>query len=184
MSRWVFVRHGQSVANSEGWLSGHVDTPLTERGWDQARALGEQLAGEDFARGYCSDLVRARQTAEGIGVPVEHTPKLRERFLGAWSRRDRATLRASGEMRQLLSWDGRPGGGESLSDLAARAMPWLASLEPVGGATLIVSPGGLIRVVLGLLDGLPREQIGRGRIHNCVPQVREVVQAHFQELCP
>ena len=45
MRRWIFLRHGESVANAEGWLSGQVDTPLTERGRDQARQAARDLAG-------------------------------------------------------------------------------------------------------------------------------------------
>ena len=41
---WHFVRHGQSVANAEGWVAGHVDTPLTELGKHQARQLRWILA--------------------------------------------------------------------------------------------------------------------------------------------
>lgn len=184
MSRWVFVRHGESVANAEGWLSGHIDTPLTETGWAQARELGARLREQSFGRAFCSDLLRARQTAEGLGVAFIETPALRERDLGDWSERERVTLRSSGEMARLLTWEGRPEGGESQADIAARAMPWFASQEPIEGATLIVAHGGLIRVVLGLLDGVPRSEIGRNRIENCVPHVREVAPGRFQELCP
>ena len=40
MSHWIFLRHGESRANRERWLSGHVDIGLTERGREQARQAG------------------------------------------------------------------------------------------------------------------------------------------------
>ena len=85
-------------------------------------------------------------------------------------------------MDRLLTWTGRPDGGESQADIAARVLPYLASLPAIDGATLVVAHGGLIRVVLGLLDGVPREDIGRNRIGNCVPHEREVPAGRFQEL--
>ena len=184
MSRWVFVRHGESVANAEDWLAGHVDTPLTERGLRQAAAVGERLAGRRFARGVCSDLRRARHTARSIGVAVTHHPELRERHIGDWAHRPRRQMREVGDLALLMTWEGRPPGGESQADIAARVLPWLAALPPVEGDTLVVAHGGLIRVVLGLLDGLPRHAIGRNRIANCVPHEREVPQGRFRELCP
>jgi bisphosphoglycerate-dependent phosphoglycerate mutase len=38
MPTWTFVRHGQSVANREGWIAGHYDVPLTEQGEAEAIA--------------------------------------------------------------------------------------------------------------------------------------------------
>ena len=42
------------------------------------------------------------------------------------------------------------------------------------GATLVVSHGGTIRTLLGLLDGLPLEQIGRNGVANATAVVRDL----------
>jgi len=64
----VLVRHGEPEWVREGLNVD--DPPLTGRGWRQARAVADVLAGETFDEIWTSPLVRARQTA---------TPLLAER---------------------------------------------------------------------------------------------------------
>lgn len=186
MSHWIFLRHGESRANRERWLSGHVDVELTERGREQAREAGRQLAAIPIARAWSSDLRRAYETARialsGRGVPLAADPALRERRLGQWNRRSLDALRASGEVETLLSWEGRPPGGESLRDLAARVLPWLAARPDSDRPRLIVAHGGLIRTLLGLVDGQPPEVLSRRRIANAEPIERIVPAARWVEL--
>ena len=84
----LLIRHGQSVANAQGRLQGQMDSPLSEQGRAQARALGRRLAGEgwDLAAFYASDLSRAAETAEILAAeleaPVHLDPRLREYDLG------------------------------------------------------------------------------------------------------
>jgi broad specificity phosphatase PhoE len=186
MPGWVFLRHGQSQANAEGWLSGHVDTALTELGRAQARESGVLCRAWDFVRVYSSDLIRARKTAElaleGRGLKVELSPALRERRLGQWAKKPLAEIRAEGQSHRLIDWHGKPPGGESMAELAARVMPFFAGLEEVDGTTLIVAHGGLIRVVLGLVDGLDYSEIGPLKIANCEPHYREIPHGGFAEL--
>ena len=82
----IIVRHGQTEWNLKLIRQGHLDSPLTEMGLAQARALGERLALETFTALYSSDLGRAVQTAQLIAAATGHTivtdPRLRERHLG------------------------------------------------------------------------------------------------------
>jgi broad specificity phosphatase PhoE len=84
----LLVRHGETDWNAEGRLQGHTDRPLSDYGRDQARRLAEELAGEEFAAIYASDLARARETAEivgaRLGLPVTLDPELREKDWGTW----------------------------------------------------------------------------------------------------
>ena len=181
---FVFVRHGQSVANAEGWISGHTDVPLTELGRSQARALVPHLAQLPIDQAFCSDLQRARVTAELAldgRLPLRVLPGLRERTLGPWEGRPRQELRDLGHWDSLLTWRGAPPGAESQARLAARVLPVLHSL-PGAECTLVVAHGGLIRVVLGLLDGVPVEDIGRNKVANATPIRRRVAPGRFQEL--
>jgi uncharacterized phosphatase len=69
------ARHGQSRANAEGIIAGHIDSPLNEIGRQQARELVELInkAGLKFDYIYVSPLIRAKETAqiisEGTGSP-------------------------------------------------------------------------------------------------------------------
>jgi broad specificity phosphatase PhoE len=181
---FVFVRHGQSVANAEGWISGHIDTPLTDLGRQQARALVPAIAELAPDQAFCSDLQRAHQTAlialAGRLTPTV-LPGLRERTLGSFEGRPRRTLRDQGLWAPLLSWREAPPGAESQAQLARRVLPVLSSL-PSAERTLVVAHGGLIRVVLGLLDGQPLEQIGKLWIPNAEPILRRVPARRFEEL--
>ena len=186
LSRWIFVRHGQSVANVERWLSGHVDTPLTDEGRAQARRARVELDAVPLGRAFTSDLVRAHDTArillEGREVPLTVTPSLRERECGDWACANLDELRASGEVVLLFGWESRPPGGESQADVAARVLAWLVGLDEIDGTTLVVAHGGVIRILLGLLDGVALEDIGRNRVANATPHTRELAAGRWAEL--
>ena len=169
MARWWFVRHGESVANAGGWLSGQRDVALTPRGEDQARALQADLRALEPDRVLTSDLQRAWRTAalawDHRLPPFRRTPHLRERALGAWEGAAVAELARTGGMETLWSWRGRPPGGESHHDLALRVLAFLAETDD-GKDTLIFAHGGLIRCVIGLVDARPLDEIGRHKIAN------------------
>ena len=70
-TRLVLIRHGESRAQDEGFVSGHdTCTGLSSLGQRQARALGARLArtGElrDASAVYTSNLLRAQETAAAI----------------------------------------------------------------------------------------------------------------------
>jgi probable phosphoglycerate mutase len=85
-TRVIIVRHGQTQWNIRQVRQGHLDSPLTEKGVAQAKALGERLAQEKFSALYSSDLGRAVQTAQTIaaatGYEIVTDARLRERNLG------------------------------------------------------------------------------------------------------
>ncbi|MFD1886510.1 histidine phosphatase family protein [Paenibacillus wenxiniae] len=67
MTTFGLIRHGSTIWNKEGRAQGSSDIPLNENGWQQARLLGQRVAGEQWDRIYASDLIRAQQTAQAIG---------------------------------------------------------------------------------------------------------------------
>ncbi len=187
MPTWTFVRHGQSVANVEGWLAGQYDTPLTAHGESQARAASETLPRPIPPRAFCSDLSRAHRTAqlllEDRQIPLIVTPRLRERGLGAWRRRTLADLAVEGLNRERLgTWRGRPPGGESLLEVALRVAGWAATIDDSPEPTLIVAHGALMRATLVALDGLPRERLGHDRPKNCQAIERQIPMGRWAEL--
>lgn len=89
MTRFLFIRHGQSQANIEGFFAGHTDVPLTEKGMRQAELTAAYVTGKySVDRVYASDLKRAYTTgqavAKRIGVPCQAEVRLREVFAGEW----------------------------------------------------------------------------------------------------
>src|SRR5690348_10772063 len=84
--RLIAVRHGETEWNVAGREMGHLDSPLTERGRQQAEAVASRLAGLSLAALYSSDLGRAVATARCIsrccGQDVRVDVGLRERHMG------------------------------------------------------------------------------------------------------
>jgi len=173
--RWLFARHAESTANAAGLAVGRAEAPLTERGRAQAVALAASLRDEPLTRVLCSPQPRAVQTLAGMDrAPTWFVPALRERSLGAWEGRSLAALRDDSEWEtRALSWWGAPPRGEALADVAARAVEAL-SARTDAPSTLVVAHAGVLRVVLGLLDELPFEAIGRLRVPHAVAQLRDV----------
>lgn len=185
MRRWIFLRHGESVANAEGWLSGQVDTPLTERGRDQARQAARDLAGAQIAAVLCSDLSRAVETARIAVGPRPLTPRIHrelgERSMGEWARHLKAPLRASGAFDAMRTWEGKAPGGESYADLDRRVIPTLAGLEAGSGDVLVVAHGGVIRVILRRTDGLAPDAIRDVQVPNAIPIIRELPEGFWAQ---
>ena len=165
MTRWIFIRHGESVANRERWLSGHRDAPLTPKGREQAANAATQLAQMSFTRAYASDLQRAMDTARLVldqrDIALQSTKALRERSCGVFEGTHYDEAYKSGLSTTLDAFDGVPQGGESLRDTAVRALGFLSSLRSVG------SHGALMRALIGSLDGVPPEEISNWRPKNC-----------------
>jgi broad specificity phosphatase PhoE len=183
LSRWIFLRHGESTANAARIFSGHDDVALTERGRTQAHDAGLQLkqvlADASDLIAISSTLQRALQTtqialqAADTSITVQTFDALRERNLGSWQSMHIDALKKLGARDVLLRWEGQPpGGGESLKDLAGRVLPCLAAHD--NGCTVLVGcHGGVVRTALGLGDGLSEWDLCRWNVPNCEPQVRD-----------
>jgi glucosyl-3-phosphoglycerate phosphatase len=154
--RLVLVRHGESTWNAEERLQGQLDPPLSERGREQARALAPVLdTGTPPERIVCSDLSRARETAELLGLRVaRYDERWREIDVGEWGGRTAAEIDAqSGE---LTNWRGGSRvapDGERWSDFTARVAGAVDELVEAGGPWLVVCHGGCIRVAVAHVTG-------------------------------
>jgi broad specificity phosphatase PhoE len=122
----IIARHGRTVANASGELLGRRDPGLDETGLEQARAIGEALAGAD--RVISSPLRRCQETAAAIGRPVEIDERFIELDYGELEGTPVAEVPAAtwAAWRADTAW--HPAAGESLDDLAARVWPALDGL--------------------------------------------------------
>ena len=151
---WL-IRHAESAWNASGRWQGQADPALSARGREQAAALAERVATERFDALVSSDLARARATAETLGRAVGLTPRLdvrlRERDVGTWAGLTRAEIvaRWPDEYERVQSRDReiRPGGGESIDDVARRARGFFRELaaERRFARVVVVAHGGVIR---------------------------------------
>ncbi|MGF7178215.1 histidine phosphatase family protein [Azospirillum doebereinerae] len=98
--RLYLMRHGHvAYYDAEGRPLNPKLAELTERGREEARAVGELLAGVPLDRVVCSGLARTRQTAElalaGRGLTVEDDPAFLEIRAGRLSTIPRAEREAA-----------------------------------------------------------------------------------------
>lgn len=162
------VRHGETELNATRVLQ-QPDTPLSERGFAQARAIGARLANESLAGIVSSDMTRAAQTAETIaqvtGLPVRLDSLLRERDFGELRGRSYDSLGFD-----PMALDYAPPGGESWADFTRRVGEALEAIRAhhaaFGGPIAIVSHGLVIRVLLNELAKLPEGVVECGPLAN------------------
>ena len=91
MGKLILVRHGHTSLNKPGEderLRGWLDVPLDETGMQEAVDTAEKLHGYPIEAIYCSDLKRARQTAQilkrKVKAGITATPELRPWNLGVF----------------------------------------------------------------------------------------------------
>jgi len=161
----VFViRHAESAANAGNYFASQSDSPLSERGVEQARALFDAFASATIHAVYSSDLSRAVHTVEPLAraraLTVTQTPLLRERNMGDLTGMtfDAVKTELPELWSRLVARDPSvvPPGGESHFDLGDRVRRVLEEIMPRhrGESIVIGSHGGtihhLVRQLLGV----------------------------------
>lgn len=172
-ARITLVRHGQSVANHAKRWQGQSDSPLSELGVRQARALAARLKKRGFDRIVASDLSRASDTAAAIGRPFERWQAFREFDVGAWENctREEIAARFPDQLARLdAGEDVALGGGETYAAFSARIDEALAALAETlapGAHALVVCHGGVIgALVAGVLGLRESRALPIGRVFN------------------
>jgi probable phosphoglycerate mutase len=166
-----FIRHGETDWNAEYRYQGQADIPMNETGRQQALRNGEKLRtllpGIAEADYVTSPLARALETMRIVRGALSLEPetfrideRLKEAHYGDWQGTllsDLPGVDAAGiaaRTRDPFRW--RPRGGESYEDLMARTLPWL---ETVTRDTVVVSHGGVSRVLRGHILDLERKSV-------------------------
>lgn len=154
-TRVILVRHGETHWNREGRIQGyHSDSPLTDTGLVQARAVAARLAGEGIDALYSSDLGRTRQTVEPIAVATRIAavvePGVRERNYGIFEGRTFAEVEQvfPDEFAKYRTRDPNYSiqGGESavqFRDRIIKALAGIAERHP-GQRSVVVTHGGVV----------------------------------------
>ncbi len=150
----TLARHGETAWSLSGQHTGRTDLPLTERGERHARALGDRLRGLRVAAVLTSPSQRAIRTCAlaGFGDMAEVDPDLAEWDYGHYEGRRTAEILADNPGWQLFR-DGCPG-GESPSEIGARADRVVSRLRSAGADILIFSSGHILRVLAARWLGL------------------------------
>lgn len=86
MNTYYIVRHGKTVWNQEHRTQGQKDSPLTEKAKQDIVLLRERLKNLNIDLIYSSDLKRAHDTANllGLGLDIHLEKGFREIDFGVW----------------------------------------------------------------------------------------------------
>lgn len=192
---FYLFRHGETDWNKDQRIQGSTDTPLNQRGWEQARELVplfKELRPDVIIS---SDLQRAFNTgkviAESLNIPIYKDSRLREAFFGEAEGRTLSEIKK--EFGEDL-WEKfkiytpeyeniRFPGGESRGESVKRMRSVIDELveknqyQKVGIAT----HGGVVRNLLHsyLEEGIPALQIP-----NCVTYKLEHKKGQFEVTGP
>lgn len=169
-TRFVFVRHGQTVWNAEGRWQGWLDSPLTAHGREQVRGAQAAVAAERPVACYASPSGRAMESAcivcEGLGLSVIPHDGLRERNYGGFeglstAEIDRQFPGARYDPSRDLRETWRPPEGESLAEVRDRLRVFLdeAAVRHPGSVVAAVTHSGVLRCVAQLAAGVPFEDL-------------------------
>lgn len=124
----IFESHSTSVDNEDDLAAGQYDSPLSEVGESQAKALGKRRRGEDFDVIFCSDLQRSYRTAEiafGHKFIIIQDSRLRECDYGKWNHDEKQFV----EKAKPLRIDTPYPNGESWTWAVNRMVDFLKELE-------------------------------------------------------
>lgn len=163
LTHFLLIRHAVHALGGDV-IAGTSDAAcLSERGWVDARALGERLAGLPITHVYSSPVLRTRQTAgviaERLGLEMRESPALAEVGFGEWGGKRLDELRP---LEQWKRWNevrslSLPPGGEMMAAVQVRAVGEMMRLAAAhrGGVVALVSHGDVIKYTLGYLLGMP-----------------------------
>lgn len=159
------LRHGETEMG--GGLRGSIDDALTALGWQQMRDAVKAMPRWD--RLISSPLQRCRLFAEELaqitGAPLSLEPDLQELHFGEWEGQSPADLMLTHADELARFWADpyayTPPGGEPVSAFAARVQGAIARLQAnfCGERVLLITHGGVIRLLTAQALGLPREQL-------------------------
>ncbi len=161
----LLVRHGETVGNLEQIAHGQTESPLNDRGIQQATMTAEMLKTwqRPYDRIYASPLSRAHHTgkifAEHLQLPLHKDEDLNEGSLGDWEEVTYEELNELGFAQKSIRNDDFDGhGGETPNQLGQRlvnAVEAIRKKHPVHNI-IVVSHGAAISHLLArVLDTKP-----------------------------
>jgi alpha-ribazole phosphatase/probable phosphoglycerate mutase len=166
------IRHGEPVGGRK--YRGHIDDPLSEKGWSQMRtAVGEHRPWDVIIT---SPLLRCREFAREVAqrhtLPLFEDARFMEIGFGSWEGKTAAQLMETQQDILLAFWsdpvNNRPEGAEPLVDFQARIKSaWQDLLAAHAGKhVLVVCHAGTIRMSMQYILEMPLGHVFRINVAN------------------
>lgn len=159
------LRHGETEHG--GGLRGSLDDALTPLGWQQMHAAVS--VGRQWDRIVSSPLQRCARFAEPLatqlGVPLYLEAGVQELHFGDWEGLSTSHLMATDAEGLGLFWENpytfTPPNGEAVQTFSERVTDAVRRLHTAhdGERVLLICHGGVMRLLLALARGLPRERL-------------------------
>lgn len=172
MSKIYFVRHGESEWNVANRICGQTDSPLTEKGHQQAIETGKMILEKNIQADMiiASPLLRAAETAEHIseitGIPMKIDERIIEQNFGVWEGTSPRNAPAFHEAKKQFVE--RHGSGESMLQLAQRIYNLLDELKKDEDKTyILVAHNGIARVVKSYFSDMTNDEYAAFGVPNC-----------------
>ena len=177
--RILIMRHPETVANIEHYLSGRSNVDLTDKGVRQMYRAIDALVAWKPDRIWTSPLSRCRAIAEEaahyLGIECRVVQNLQEIEFGSAQNLTLSDLLERGyDFPWKFDEEGRSlpaPGAESFESLMARGAAVLDELRPLEGRAACVTHGGLSRALIGSALHVPVNSFWNLRLPNVSSQV-------------
>lgn len=185
------IRHAEAEGNLFRVAHGQYNSTITPRGYRQLGYLRERFRDVPIDAVYGSDLLRTHTTASAIYVPqgleFRPLPLLREIRLGVWEQMSWGEIQRM-DKQMYIDFNKRPDlwhveGAETFATVRDRMLAGVRQIaaENPGGTVAAASHGAALRTLLGTLQGMSLEEIGRtGHGDNTAVSLLEVDDGHIR----
>lgn len=172
MHKVYFVRHGESEWNIENKICGQTDSPLTQKGHEQAIETGKIILEKQIKADMIitSPLSRAYETAKHIsmitGIPMKVDERIIEQNFGVWEGTTPRNAPAFHEAKkQFIDSHGT---GETMLKLAQRIYNLLDEIKADKDKTyILVAHNGIARVVKSYFEDMTNDEYAGFGVQNC-----------------
>ncbi len=163
MAKIYLIRHGESIANTEGIYQGQTyDTDLSPLGEIQTDRLVKWFTDINIDRIVSSPLKRTRKTAEKVAkskkMNVETNAEVIETNHGKWEgvHKKEIEKRWNGIYKKWLE---KPlettfPEGERFSQTITRTWKWLEGVKDYKGDILLATHDNIIRIIIAKINGM------------------------------
>jgi alpha-ribazole phosphatase len=153
----IAVRH-TSVIMPFGMCYGQTDVETAASFDIEKEEIVRKLLSEDFQAVYSSPLTRCRKLAEAVskGIPVIYDARLMELNFGIWEGHNWEEINKTDEANLWFNdWMNRScPEGESYRQLINRVQDYLQHIIHINKNVLIITHGGVIRVLISQLSDI------------------------------
>ena len=158
----TLVRHSEVIKAYQGKYNGHIDIPLSLKGKNDAKELAKKLKDIEFDRVYCSDLLRAKETLDELGLDLEpiYTDRLREKSWGEHEGKSFEEIEIDGiKYKNFEQWISALD-GENMQEYIDRVREYFYEtiFKQDAQNILIITHSGLIKTLLSITKNISLEE--------------------------